>query len=65
MIKVKTFTESIEVFKTARELNVLDDMVNEFITKEDIKRVVSVSDSITTDNTGATIGIIRVLAYEV
>lgn len=65
MIKVKTFTQSLEIFKTAKELNGLDELVNEFIAKESIKRVVSASDSITTDNTGASIGIIRVLAYEV
>lgn len=65
MIKVKTFTQSLEVFKTAKELNSLDELVNEFIAKESVKGVVSASDSITTDNTGASIGIIRVLAYEV
>ncbi len=65
MIKVKTFTQSLEIFKTAKELTSLDDIVNEFIINEGVKRVMSVSDSITTDNTGAAIGIIRVLAYEV
>ena len=65
MIKVKTFTQTIEVFKTAKELRALDDMVNSFISENDIKKVVSISDATTTNDSGATIGIIRVLAYEV
>lgn len=64
MIRVKTFTQTIEVFKTAKELAALDEMVNEFLDKNDIKSVVSISDTTTTNNQGATIGIIRVLAYE-
>lgn len=64
MIRVKTFTQTIEVFKTAKELTALDEMVNEFLDKNDIKSVVSISDTTTTNNQGATIGIIRVLAYE-
>ncbi len=64
MIKVKTFTQTIEVFKTAKELRALDDMVNSFIFENDVQRVVSISDATTTNDSGATIGIIRVLAYE-
>jgi hypothetical protein len=46
------------------ELQGLDQQVNNFIDENNIKRVVSVNDACTTDNNGATIGIIRVIAYE-
>ncbi len=64
MIRVKTFTQTIEVFKTAKELEALDGMVNNFIAENDIEKIVSISDATTTNERGATIGIIRVLAYE-
>jgi hypothetical protein len=38
--------------------------VNRFIAENGVKKVVSVSDTATTDHSGATIGLIRVLAYE-
>jgi hypothetical protein len=47
-----------------RELADLDEQVNKFIREKRIKKVVSVSDTTTTDTTGASIGLIRVLAYE-
>jgi hypothetical protein len=63
MVKVKTFTSEIKIFHTVRELEQLDKKVNQFL--EDQKaRVISVSDACTTDDTGATIGIIRIVAYE-
>jgi hypothetical protein len=46
------------------ELNNLDEQVNQFIKEKNVSHVVSLSDTCTTDNTGATIGIIRVLTYE-
>lgn len=64
MLKVKTFTTALKVFHTAEELQKLDDEVNRFLAGGGVARVVSVSDAATTDNTGATIGLIRVLAYE-
>jgi hypothetical protein len=64
-MKVKTFTTELKIFKTMRELNDLDEEVNQFIIKNGVKKVVSVGDCPTTDDTGATIGLIRVLAYEV
>ena len=64
MTKVKTFTSEIKIFQTIRELTELDRAVNDFIASSNVVRVVSVSDTVTTDNTGATIGLIRVLAYE-
>jgi len=47
-----------------KELRDLDEQVNRFIVQSGVKKVISVSDTATTDNTGATIGLIRVLAYE-
>mgnify|MGYP001561907175 CR=1 FL=1 len=64
MAKVKTFTSRIEIFKTVNELKGLDGQVNKFIRDNKIKRVISVNDACTTDNSGATIGMIRVVAYE-
>ncbi len=64
MIKVKTFTTGIKVFHTKEELDELDAIVNQFILDNGISKVISVSDSCTTDNAGATIGLIRCVAYE-
>lgn len=64
MIKVKTFTNELKIFHTINELNQLDQKINDFIKESRIKKVISVSDSCTTDNSGASIGMIRVLAYE-
>jgi len=63
-IKVKTFATEVKIFQTMRELEALDDQVNRFILQNKVKKVVSVNDTTTTDDTGATIGLIRVLAYE-
>jgi len=63
-IRVKTFATEVRIFQTMKELEVLDEKVNRFILQNKVKRVVSVSDTTTTDNTGATIGLIRVLTYE-
>jgi len=64
MIEVKTFTQVLQIFKTAKELEDLDQRVNDFLRREGIQKVVSVSDTATTDDKGATMGIIRVVAYE-
>ena len=64
MIKVRTFTQNLEIMKTIGELNKLDDMVNNFLKTEKVKKVISVSDAVTTNNDGMTMGIIRVLTYE-
>ena len=63
-LKVKTFTTELKIFQTMKELDTLDDQVNRFITKNKVKKVISVSDTSTSDDTGATIGLIRVLTYE-
>lgn len=63
MVKVKTFGEPLQIFKVRKELDELDARVNAFISDNNISRVISVSDSTTTED-GATIGLIRVLVYE-
>ena len=65
MIKVKTFTTPLKIYHAHEELDVLDEQVNAFLSENEIKKVVSVSDSSITDDTGAAIGLIRVLAYKV
>jgi hypothetical protein len=62
--KVKTFTTELKIFQTIRELEILDEKVNRFIAENKVKKLISVSDTTTTDNTGATIGLIRVLTCE-
>lgn len=62
--KVRTFTTEVKIFQTMKELRTLDEEVNRFIVENGVKKIISVSDTATTDNTGATIGLIRVLAYE-
>lgn len=64
MFKVTTFGTGIKALNTMRELAAIDEMVNKFIADNKVKRVVSVSDSLTTDDKGATIGLIRTLCYE-
>jgi hypothetical protein len=63
MIKVKTFGEPLQAFKTRQELDELDQRVNDFLQSNKITRVISVSDSTTSEN-GSTIGLVRVLVYE-
>jgi hypothetical protein len=64
MVKVKTFANELKIFHTMGQLKELDEQVNKFIADNKIGRVVSVSDTCTSDSSGATIGIIRVVAYE-
>jgi hypothetical protein len=54
----------IRPLKTMQELKALDDTVNSFIAANGIRKIVSVSDSPTTDDKGETIGLVRVIAYE-
>lgn len=65
MIKVKTFGMELKPLLAMHELAELDEMVNIFIATNKIKNVISVSDSATTDDKGETIGLIRVLCYEI
>lgn len=62
--KVKSFGIEIRPMKTMRELQEFDAMVNQFVAENGVKRVISVSDSATTDDKGETIGLVRVVAYE-
>ena len=64
MVKVKTFATELKIFHAIKELNDLDEKVNQFIKDNNINKIVSVSDTCTTDDSGATIGVIRVIAYE-
>ncbi len=63
-MKVKTFASPLKIFQARKELDELDNMVNTFIAQNNVQRIVSVSDACTTDDSGASIGLIRVLAYE-
>ena len=64
MIKVKTFASPLKIFHARKEIEALDAMVNKFIEDQNVQKVISISDAPTSDDTGATIGLIRVLAYE-
>lgn len=64
MIKTRTFTQKLEIFKTINELDELDKMVNNFLKENKIEKVISVSDTTTSSEGGMTIGLIRVLTYE-
>lgn len=64
MIKVKTCTSSLKIFYTQQELTQLDEKVNKFLYEKADRRIISVSDTCATDDRGATIGIIRVIACE-
>lgn len=64
MYKVKTFTSELKIFHAREELNSLDQQVNDFIKENKVQKVISVSDTCTTDNSGASIGIIRLLCYQ-
>jgi hypothetical protein len=63
MIKVKTFATPLKVFHAHEELEALDDQVNAFIADNAIRDVISVSDAVTTDSSGAAIGLLRVVTY--
>ena len=63
-IKVKSFGMEIRPMKTMKELELLDDKVNTFIVATGVKKVISVSDTATTDDKGETIGLVRLVAYE-
>lgn len=63
-MKVKTFASALKIFQAKKELEELDSLVNKFIEDNNVQRIVSVSDACTTDDSGASIGLIRVVAYE-
>jgi hypothetical protein len=63
-VKVKSFGMELRPLKTTQELKQLDEAVNAFIAGNGIRKVISVSDSPTTDDKGETIGLVRVITYE-
>ena len=63
-LKVKSFGMEIRPLKTMQELEQLDAMVNEFVARNGIRKLISVADSSTTVDKGETIGLVRVIAYE-
>jgi hypothetical protein len=65
MIRVRTFASPLKAFHAHEELEGLDRQVNQFLEEKGVENVVSVNDTCTTDDTGAAIGVIRVVAYEV
>ncbi len=65
MIKVKSFTQKLEIMKAVTELKALDLELNLFLENGKVKRVISVSDTTTTNDKGMTTGVIRVLTYEI
>ncbi len=65
MYKVKTFTIPLVIFQVRNKLEALDQEVNQFLEQVQAKRVVAVSDTHTTDDSGATMGLIRAVTYEV
>lgn len=64
MPQIVTFTNELKIFNTKNELEELDNKVNDFIKENNVEKIYSVSDTTTTDDNGATIGIIRVLAFD-
>ena len=64
MTKVKTFMSALKIFQTVKELEALDEEVNTFVRDHNVDQIISVNDTCTTDVNGATIGIIRVVAYK-
>lgn len=65
MFKVKTFGSEIRALRTMKELTELDVTVNNFLASENIISVISISDTATTDDKGETIGVVRVVCYEI
>ena len=64
MYKVKTFGTDMKVFQVHKELERLDGQVNEFFVSRPQAKLVGVSDMPVSDDGGATIGMVRVVAYE-
>lgn len=63
MYRVKTFGTEMKVFRVHHELEQLDEQVNSFFSAHPQAQMVGVSDMPVTDDSGATIGVVRVVAY--
>ena len=64
MYKVKTFGTDMKVFQVHKELDRLDREVNDFFASRPQAKLVGASDMPVTDDSGTTIGMVRVIAYE-
>ena len=64
MYKVKTFGTDMKVFQVHKELDRLDREVNDFFASRPKAKLVGASDMPVTDDSGTTIGMVRVIAYE-
>lgn len=64
MYKVKTFGTDMKVFHVHKELEQLDREVNDFFAARPQASLVGVSDMAVGDDRGATIGMVRVVAYQ-
>jgi hypothetical protein len=62
--KVHTFTSELTIFKTKNQLEELDKKVNDFIIAQSVEKIYSASDTTTQNESGATMGIIRVIVYD-
>lgn len=63
MYKVKTFGTDAQVFHLHKELEKLDTDVNAFLSSRPGSELVSASDMALTDESGKTIGLVRVIGY--
>jgi hypothetical protein len=64
-IAYQLWNRPLGVWQTYEQIDYdLDEMVNQFVQDKKVQKILSVSDAPATDNTGATIGLIRVVAYE-
>jgi hypothetical protein len=61
--KVKTFGTDMKMFQVHKELVHLDEQVNGFFAQRPKAELVGVSDMPVADDKGATIGMVRVVAY--
>ncbi len=64
MYKVKTFGTDTQVFHLHKELQRLDEEVNSFLASRVGAELVGVSDMPLTDESGKTIGLVRVVGYK-
>ncbi len=63
MYKVKTFGTDMKMFQVHKELVRLDEEVNGFFAQRPKAELVGASDMPVADDKGATIGMVRVVAY--
>ena len=64
MYRVKTFGTEVQVFHVQKELQSLDGHVNAFFDSHPGAELIGVNDMPVTDEKGATIGMVRVVAYK-